>query len=310
MIFFNQNPEHDRNFLKIQTQLNLSYWIAADINHYYELSKTNINTYEYKKLLAQYQSALSLFKCVNIDNSDTGEDHKNCLKALEKFIEYCLMEFDFSKTPRLQDSESEEVNYLHMHNLETEFHKTYMEYLIPCEMETYILRSFLFFGKGCESITHLSSEIEFSNEKKIEDLSKETIKNFRLARYELEIVLKDPNALECMLDEFIIITGNKSLEENAKEFVELNFGYLKLWKEYYLAHEKYCEDILNGDSEEESESELFEFECNNCLSFINTMAIKSNLFILKNMQVNTPNIEIYSQRLIRSPIDYIQNRRY
>lgn len=310
MIFFYQNPEHDRNFLKIQTQLNLSYWIAADINHYYELSKTNVNTYEYKKLSTQYQSALSLFKSVNIDNSDTGEDHKNCLKALEKFIEYCLMEFDFSKTPRLQDSESEEVNYLHMYNLETEFHKTYMEYLIPCEMETYILRSFLFFGKGCESITHLSSEIEFSNEKKIEDLSKETIKNFRLARYELEMVLKDPNALECMLDEFIIITGNKSLEENAKEFVELNFGYLKLWKEYYLAHEKYCEDILNGDSEEESESDLFEFECNNCLSFINTMAIKSNLFILKNMQVNTPNIEIYSQRLIRSPIDYIQNRRY
>ena len=309
MIFFNQNPEHDRNFLKIQTQLNLSYWIAADISHYYELSKTNVNTYEYKKLLAQYQEALSLSEGIDIDNLNIGKDHKYCLKALEKFIKYCFLEFDFSKTSRFKDSESEETNFLHMHDIETEFQKTYMEYLHPCEMETYMMRSFLFFGKGCESIMHLSSELEFRDEEKIEDLSNETLENFRLARSELETVLKDPNALECILDKFMIITENKNLNENAKEFIELNFDYLKLWKEYYLAHEKYCTDILHGDNEEESESDLFEFECNNCLSFINIMAIKTNLFILKNMQLNTPNIEIFSQRLIRSPIDYIQNRR-
>ena len=310
MIFYDQNIEHDRCFLELQTQLNLSYWIAADINHYYEISKANVNSYEYKRLLAQYQIAINICKRIDIDSSNTGANHKSCLKVLKKFIEYCFIEFDFSRMPKLKDSESEETGLLHMNDIETAFQKTYMEYLHPAEMENYMLKSFVFFGQGCESIMYLSSEIEFGNQEKIENLSNETIKNFRLARFELETVLKDPHALECMLDEFIIIIGNKNLNENAKEFIELNFNYLKLWKEYYLTHEKYCEEILiNRDNEEDVESDLFEFECNNYLSYINIMAIKINLFILNNMQVDIPNIEIYSQRLIRSPIDYIQNRR-
>ena len=68
-------------------------------------------------------------------------------------------------------------------------------------------------------------------------------------------------------------------------------------------------DILDEQDREEAYFEIFDFESKNCLSYINILAYKINMFYLKKMDVDVPNLEIFSQRIIKSPIDYIQNKR-
>ena len=60
MIFYKKNNTHDRVFLELQTKLNLAYWIATDAEHYFEISKNTINTFEYKKLIKQFEVASSV----------------------------------------------------------------------------------------------------------------------------------------------------------------------------------------------------------------------------------------------------------
>ena len=309
MIFFNKNLEDDRRFLKLQTQLNYSYWIACDADSYYENSKSNINSFEYAKMQKQHTLALDIFNNIDIDEFYIGPDHKRCLEALKIFVESGLDDFHFSGRKKFKDSESEEINLLYLTNIEKEFRSVYLNYLHPKEAEGYIMKSYTFFEKGVEAIMQLSSEMEFSDDEKIDDLSQKTIQNFRLARNELERAKQDQNVFEFMLDELTIISSGKLLEKEVKEFIDLNFSYLDLWIEYFLIHERYCNDIFDKDNDEESASEVFEFESNNCLSFINVLAIKINLFILKKMKVDVADLEIYSQRSIRSPIDYINNMR-
>ena len=309
MIFFNKNREDDRNFLKLQTQLNYSYWIACDVDSYYENSKSNINSFEYAKMQKQHALALDMFNNIDIDEFYIGPEHKRCLEALKIFVESGLDDFHFSGRKKFKDSESEEINLLYLTNIEKEFRSVYLNYLHPREAEGYIMKSYAFFEKGVEFIMQLSSEMEFSDDEKIDDLSQKTIQNFRLARNELEKAKQDQNVFEFMLDELTIISSGKLLEKEVKEFIDLNFSYLDLWIEYFLIHERYCNDIFDKDNDEESASEVFEFESNNCLSFINVLAIKINLFILKKMKVDVADLEIYSQRSIRSPIDYINNMR-
>ena len=69
MNFFNQNIEQDRIFLELQTKLNFSYWIAADLEHYFDSCEKDINQFEYKKLLKQYKLAFDVFNSVDIEAS-------------------------------------------------------------------------------------------------------------------------------------------------------------------------------------------------------------------------------------------------
>ena len=309
MIFFNKNLDYDKEFLKLQTQLNYSYWIACDVDTYYENSKANINSFEYTKLQKQHNLALGIFNNIDIDEFHIGPEHKRCLEALRIFIESGLSDFHFSGRKKFKDSESEEINLLYLINIEKEFRSVYLNYLHPKEAEGYIMKSYAFFEKGVEAIMQLSSEMEFSDDEKIDDLSQKTIQNFRLARNELERAKHDQNVFEFMLDELVIISPGKLIEKEVKEFIDLNFSYLDIWIEYFLIHERYCNDLFDKDNDEESASEVFEFECNNCLSSINVLAIEINLFILKKMKVDVADLEIYSQRAIKSPIDYINNMR-
>ena len=309
MIFFNKNLEDDRNFLKLQTQLNYSYWIACDVDSYYENSKSSINSFEYERLQNQHNLALDIFNNIDIGNFYIGPEHKRCLEALRIFIESGISDFHFSGRKKFKDSESEEINLLYLINIEKEFRSVYLNYLHPKEAEGYIMKSYAFFEKGVEAIMQLSSEMEFSDDEKIDDLSQKTIQNFRLARDELERAKQDQNVFEFMLDELVIITSGKLTEKEVKEFIDLNFSYLDIWIEYFLIHERYCNGLFDKDYDEESASEVFEFECNNCLSSINVLAITINLFILKKMKVDVAGLEVYSQRTIKSPIDYINNMR-
>jgi hypothetical protein len=309
MIFFNQNPEHDKNFLQIQTKINFCYWIAHDIDHYYQASKESLNTFEYTKLKNQLNDAFNIFRQIDIENSNMSENHKECLNALRNFTEHCLKDFDFTNNRILKDSESEEMNLLNLINTEKDFHQIYLNYLHPKEMEAYVLKSFSLFSQGGESLVNLASELEFQNNSKIENLSIKTIESFRFARFEIEKAIKDPNIIEYLLDELEIIGNGVIIEEDSKELIELNFDYLRLWKEYFLSFERYCIDILDEQDREEAYFEIFDFESKNCLSYLNILAYKINMFYLKKMDVDIPNLEIFSKRIIKSPIDYIQNKR-
>ena len=308
MIFFNKNPEHDKNFLEIQTKINFCYWIAHDIDHFYQASKDSLNTFEYTKLKNQLNQIFNIFENINISSSDMNKKHKECLYALRDFTDSCLKEFDFVNNPKFQDSESEEINLLNLLYAEKNFHKIYLHHLHPKEMEAYVLRSFSLFSEGGEMLVNLASELEFQNHDKIEKLSIDAIKSFRLARFEMERAIKEPNVIEYLLDELEIISDGLLSEKDSKEFIELNFDYLKLWKEYFLSFERYCMDIQE-EGEDEACYEIFDFESKNCLSYINILAYKINMFYLKKMNVDMPNLEIFSQRIIKSPIDYIQNKR-
>ena len=308
MIFFNKNPEHDKNFLEIQTKINFCYWIAHDIDHFYQASKDSLNTFEYTKLKNQLNQIFNIFENINISSSDMNKKHKECLYALRDFTDSCLKEFDFVNNPKFQDSESEEINLLNLLYAEKNFHKIYLHHLHPKEMEAYVLRSFSLFSEGGEMLVNLASELEFQNHDKIEKLSIDAIKSFRLARFEMERAIKEPNVIEYLLDEIEIISDGLLSEKDSKEFIELNFDYLKLWKEYFLSFERYCMDIQE-EGEDEACYEIFDFESKNCLSYINILAYKINMFYLKKMNVDMPNLEIFSQRIIKSPIDYIQNKR-
>ena len=308
MIFFNKNPEHDKNFLEIQTKINFCYWIAHDIDHFYQASKDSLNTFEYTKLKNQLNEIFNIFESINITKSDISKNHKECLYALRNFTDSCLKDFDFINNPKFQDSESEEINLLNLLYAEKNFHKIYLHHLHPKEMEAYVLRSFSLFSKGGEMLVNLASELEFQNHDKIEKLSIDAIKSFRLARFEMERAIKEPNVIEYLLDELEIISDGLLLEKDSKEFIELNFDYLKLWKEYFLSFERYCMDIQE-EGEDEACYEIFDFESKNCLSYINILAYKINMFYLKKMNINMPHLEIFSERIIKSPIDYIQNKR-
>jgi hypothetical protein len=66
---------------------------------------------------------------------------------------------------------------------------------------------------------------------------------------------------------------------------------------------------IQEEGEGEACYEIFDFESKNCLSYINILAYKINMFYLKKMNINMPHLEIFSERIIKSPIDYIQNKR-
>ena len=306
MKFFNQNIKHDKVFIELQTKLNFSYWIASDVNHYYENTKEIINAYQYKKLLKQYQTSIDIFKSVDVYAADIGRDQKTTLYALSDFVKGCIKFSDISDNKSQLDSESQEINLLNMLNIEREFQNIYLKYLHPDELESLIMKSYIFLENGVESLMKLTSQLEFDDQKEIKNLSFKILNDLKLSRECLDSALQNPSGIELMFDELIIITGGTLSKEDVSDFSKLNFDYIKLLKEYVMVHERYFENLINDKNIEDNDENLFDFECNNYLASINVLAIKLNLFIFKKMEISVPQLEIFSQRIIKSPIDYIQ----
>ena len=76
MKFFNKNIKHDREFLELQTKLNFSYWIASDIDHFYESNKKNINNYEIIKAMMPGGSVIGCPK-INTLNLLNNQEKEN-----------------------------------------------------------------------------------------------------------------------------------------------------------------------------------------------------------------------------------------
>ena len=314
MIFFNKNTKHDKQFLELQTQLNYSYWVASDAHHYFENSESSINTYEYKELVKQFNLSIEMAEDVSISSTSLSNDHAQSLRVLKKFVLECINELNFTKNTKLKDSESEEIEMMNQIQIQEDFVKAYLPYLHPNEMESYMQKSFLIFTKACNNINELYLSLEFGDSESFQKGMDKVIAEFKSARTKIEMGINDPFVVEGILDEYSIMSfKNKKISGNhIRKYVDLHFEFMNLWIEFFLAYERCFEELCDETQSEEEEninSLMLNYQQNHCYGLININAIEIHQLMFKKMGIVIPNIEVYSLRLTKSPIDFIQNRR-
>ena len=312
MIFYNKNTKHDKQFLELQTRLNYSYWVASDAHHYFENSENTINTYEYKKLVKQFNSAIEMVEGISISSINLGHDHAQCLRILKKFVLECINELNFSKNTKLKDSESEEIDMMNELQIQENFVKAYLPYLHPNEMESCMQKSFLIFSKACTNINELYLSLEFGDSESFQKGMNRVIAEFKLARTEIESCINDPSVVEGILDECSIMSFKNFSDSDIKKYSNLHFEHMNLWIEFFLAYEQSFEELFNESKSEEEEnvdSLMLNYQQNHYYGLININAIEIHQLMFKKMGIDIPKIDVYSLRLIKSPIDFIQNRR-
>ena len=312
MIFFNKNTKHDKQFLELQTRLNYSYWVASDAHHYFENSENTINTYEYKKLVKQFNSAIEMVEGISISPINIGHDHAQCLRILKKFVLECINELNFSKNTKLKDSEAEEIDALNQLQIQEDFVKLYLPYLHPNELESYMQNSFLIFAKACNNINKLYSSLEFNDNDSFQKAINKVISEFKSARKKIEKGINDPFVIEGILDECSIMSFKNFSDSDIKRYSDLHFEHMSLWIEFFLAYERSFEESFNESKEEEEvniDSLMLDYQQNYYYGLININAIEIHQLMFDKMGIDIPKIEVYSQRLIKSPLDFIQNRR-
>ena len=312
MIFYNKNTKHDKQFLELQTRLNYSYWVASDAHHYFENSENTINTYEYKKLVKQFNSAIEMVEGISISSINLGHDHAQCLRILKKFVLECINELNFSKNTKLKDSESEEIDMMNELQIQENFVKAYLPYLHPNEMESCMQKSFLIFSKACTNINELYLSLEFGDSESFQKGMNRVIAEFKLARTEIESCINDPSVVEGILDECSIMSFKNFSDSDIKKYSNLHFEHMNLWIEFFLAYEQSFEELFNESKSEEEEnvdSLMLNYQQNHYYGLININAIEIHQLMFKKIGIDMPKIDVYSLRLIKSPIDFIQNRR-
>ncbi len=312
MIFFNKNTKHDKQFLELQTRLNYSYWVASDAHHYFENSENTINTYEYKKLVKQFNSSIEMVEGISISSINLDHDHAQCLRILKKFVLECINELNFSKNTKLKDSESEEIDMMNQLQIQEDFVKAYLPYLHPNEMESYMQKSFLIFAKACTNINKLYLSLEFGDSESFQKGMNKVIAEFKLARAEIESCINDPFVVEGILDECSIMLFKNFSDSDIKKYSNLHFEHMNLWIEFFLAYEQSFEELFNESKSKEEEnvdSLMLDYQQNHYYGLININAIEIHQLMFKKMGIDMPKIDVYSLRLIKSPIDFIQNRR-
>ena len=314
MIFFNKNTKHDKQFLELQTQLNYSYWVASDAHHYFENSESSINTYEYKELVKQFNLSIEMAEDVSISSTSLSNDHAQSLRILKKFVLECINELNFTKNTKLKDSESEEIEMMNQIQIQEDFVKAYLPYLHPNEMESYMQKSFLIFTKACNNINELYLSLEFGDSESFQKGMDKVIAEFKSARTKIEMGINDPFVVEGILDEYSIMSfKNKKISGNhIRKYVDLHFEFMNLWIEFFLAYERCFEELCDETQSEEEEninSLMLNYQQNHYYGLININAIEIHQLMFKKMGIDIPKIDVYSLRLIKSPIDSIQNRR-
>ncbi len=312
MIFFNKNTKHDKQFLELQTRLNFAYWVASDAHHYFENAENNINTYEYVKLVKQFNSSIEMAEDISISSTNLDLDHGQSLKILKQFVLECINELNFSKNNKPKDSESEEINMMNQLQIQENFVEAYLPYLHPNELESYMQQSFLIFSKACNNINELYLSLEFNDSASFKKGINKVLAEFKLARTMIEKGINDPFVVEGILDECSIMSFNNFSDSDIKKYSNMHFDYMNLWIEFIVAYERSFDEMFNDNqiAEDENVSSLMlDYLQNHYYGLININAIEIHQFMFEKMGIDIPKIEVYSLRLIKSPIDFIQNRR-
>ena len=173
-------------------------------------------------------------------------------------------------------------------------------------------KSFLIFSRACNCINGLYLSLEFNDSATFQKGINKVIAEFKLARKIIEKGINDPFVVEGILDECSIMSFNNFSDSDIKKYSNMNFEHMNLWIEFFLAYERSLDEIFNESEIEEEEnisSLMLDFQLNHCFGLININAIEIHQFMFEKMGIYIPQTEVYSLRLIKSPIDYIQNRR-
>ena len=306
MNFYFKDTSQDITYIEVVNTFNLAYWIASDASHYEE-NKSNISAFDFNKLINQYNLAVDIYRHAKSISSFLRGDHKIAAYALKDFVGMCLKELNFYSENKNTDSEIQEINLLLQLDHEKEFQANYLRFMNPIHAEYLTLKSYSYMNQITEDLLLI-------------DISTDTIENFEraktivtgfnLAKKTINYAIQNPASFDGMIDEFEIINASRTDNLVQKDFLNLcdkNTEFMKLWREFYSINEQMFKDIyIDNLNLEESEYELIKHEALSYQSKINAYGIEISKLTLQYMNIDVPEIEVYSSKLINNPLNFIK----
>mgnify|MGYP001441165200 CR=1 FL=1 len=308
MNFYNNNETQDRLFMEIQIKYHLSYWIASDVDHFVENFSDLLSESDFNNLREQYIFALDIFKDANKRAFLLNGRHRSCEHTISKYIKKCLNDFKYPKLIDSIDSESEEIAMLEIISSHNEFSRDYIKYLSGGDMELYVINSYTFFSKAFTKMMCLNSLLDKKNEDESLKVAHEIVSDLNTAKSILDQCLATKNWVDALIDEILIISSSRPSKKDVSKFLESNIEFLQLWKELYFIYSEFYSNLIEtGFGYDEVEYSIMSFESIKYLGKININAIKNCYIILDMMNINIPQVEIFSIRTIKNPLTYISN---
>jgi hypothetical protein len=306
MNFYFKDPRQDIRYIEVINTYNLAYWIAVDASHYEE-NESNITAFDLNKLINQYKLAIDTYEHAKNISSSLKGDHKIAANALKEFVRMCLNEFNFYSEDRAKDSESQEINFVSQINQEKDFQANYLHFMNPNHAEYLILKSYAQINQIAEDI--LLIDISTNSLENFER-AKTIVTGFGLAKKTINYAIQNPTSFDGMIDEFEIINASRTDSLGQKDFLNLcdkNIEYMKLWREYYSINEQIFKDIyIDNLNLEESEYKLIQHEALSYHSKINAYGIEITKLTLEFMNIDVPEIEVFSTKLIGNPLSFMK----
>lgn len=306
MNFYFKDPIQDIRYIEVINTYNLAYWIATDANHFVE-NKSNISAFNLNKLINQFKLAIDTFEHANNLSMSLRGDHKIAANALRHFVHMCLDDLNFYSDDKKADSEAYEINLLSQLDHEKEFQANYLHFMNPNHAEYLTLKSYSHMNKIAEDMLLIDLS---TNSIENFERAKNIVTGFNLAKTTISYAIQNPASFEGMIDEFEIINISRSDNLNQQDFIKLcdmHIEYMKLWREYYSINEQTFKDIyIDNLSLEESEYDLIQHEALSYQSKINQYGIEISKLTLEFMNIDVPNIEVFSNKLIDNPLSFMR----
>ena len=313
MRFFYTNPDQDKLYLKVNTLINISYWIASDAFHFASKQVKEINKYEYNNLQFQYDLANSLYKdAKDLSGSLTG-DHN---KSAELLLNHSIKSFDEFQIDKIFMPEitSNDLDKLDIHDAifdEDLFYSSYKKFLTPGDIESDFIKAELIFGSACNKMVHFM-ETSYKNYKAASRDCNKIIEETMEARIILDYGISNDLYRESLKKEYEVfyINTDKNIKlYSFNDYYQASMDYMNFWRDYYIIHEQYYKNFFEPENSIYPEADFFNQTCEQYIFIMHKKAIELNLIILNNLGVEIPSFEIYSARKIISPIDFLEQRK-
>tara|TARA_B100001175_G_C19456212_1_gene613934 strand:+ start:420 stop:1376 length:957 start_codon:yes stop_codon:yes gene_type:complete len=309
MQFFYQDHQQDKIYLQAAATINLSFWISSDVNNYASDNISEINQYEYDRLISQYHLALNIFKDGEELCKRLKGDHAKCANLLLGHTFTSIKDDSISelfRSEELQDSELE-LNLLDAIFDADIFIKKYQKFLIPGDLETDLIKAEVIFANSSSKILNFINN-QYTN---FDDAAKdceEIIDGIMSARVIVENAIKHNMYKRSLKREYSIFCDNNLVNpsHSFEDFYEASIKAIYFWREYYAIHEQFYKNFFDKADDSNNEQNFFHQTLNQYNLIMHKNSIELNTMILDNLDVTIPNFEIYSARKITNPIEFLQ----
>jgi len=305
MVFFGKNNLHDYIFLKVLYKYHYAYWVAADVDHYVD-SSINVSPYQYYKLIDQFNKGIKFLHDANKESQCLKGDHKKCLDALFSYVAISIKNFKFFDFNIKNNSELREILYLEVLDHEKDFHSVYSNYLADNSLEKAMIQGYTFMSDTIKDILLLDVRGDHKTNKEI---SSQIANKFMLAKDTIDFALNNIPKKNSILDEFKIISSQRNtdlVEDNINEIIDLNISFMKLWREFYLVHQHFYEDLFSEQSQlDQIDHVLFDHEAQKYSSEINITGIEITTKMLKYLKIEPFTVDIFSSKLLSEDLNYL-----